>query len=178
MAYICSLKSFDASMLRKNPPCIRTRSELLPGGRTRAWPTSSRAKLFGPSTKVRVTSAPPAPMPLRVSTSVLATFVVLICSVPLAERYRPYCSSDLKFVSRVATPQKPGVDEVPSPMSSTNRPEVAPTVPSLISLSWPSKVSVKSLRAVSISRVTLAERSTSGSSTPGAFSSRPPEISM
>ena len=52
-------------------------------------------------------------------------------------------------------------------MSRTNLPAVAPTVPSLMSFSWPSKVSVNSLRAESISRVTVAERSISGSSNAG-----------
>ena len=54
-------------------------------------------------------------------------------------------------------------------MSSTKRPAVAPTVPSLISFSCPAKVSVKTRRAESISSVTLAFNSSSGSSTNGIW---------
>ena len=73
----------------KKPPWRRSRSVVVPGGRTRAWPTSSRAKLPASRSKVRVTSVPPAPMPLRAIVSVLRTLVVLIWKVPLANRKMP-----------------------------------------------------------------------------------------
>ncbi len=64
-------------------------------------------------------------------------------------------------------------------MSSTKRPAVAPTVPSMISLSWPENVSVKTLRSVSMSSLTWALTSISGSDVrPAAERMIPPASSM
>ena len=64
-------------------------------------------------------------------------------------------------------------------MSSTNLPAVAPTVPSLMILSWPLKDRVNTFRAASISRVAWAFASISGSwMSPAACSVMPPDSSM
>ena len=166
-------------MLRKNPPCIRIRSVWVPGGRMRSWPTSSSEKLRAGKTKVRVRSVPFGPKPARVSVSVFLNSVVLICSVPLANRNTPNCSSTLKFVSRVATPQNCGAELSVLLMSSTNLPAVAPTVPSLMILSWPLKDRSNTLRAGSVSRVAWAFTSISGSwMSPAACNVMPPDSSM
>ena len=154
---------------------------VVPGTRTRAWPTSSREKLRGPRTNVRTTSVPPGPIPLRVICSTLVSLVVLTCSVPFANRNRPKGSSPAKLVSRLATPQNAGTTESPLllPRSRTKRPAVEPTVPSLMIFSWALKVRVNSLRAASISSVTEPNRSSSGSSSrPAAARMIPPDSSM
>ena len=83
------------------------------------------------------------------------------------------------MVSSVATPQNCGPFDSLLLMSSTKRPEVAPTVPSLMIFSWPENVSVKTFRAVSISSVTDALSSNRGSLVrPAAFRMIPPDSSM
>src|SRR4051812_22652716 len=86
-------------MLSTNPPCRRTRSVVVFGGRIRAWPTISIRKLDGAMRNVRVEPVP-APngvggalhgmvvvcgvaRPGSVSVSHLASFVVLTAIVPL-----------------------------------------------------------------------------------------------
>ena len=116
----------------KIPPCSRNSSVVVPGMLRMSWPTRATPKLNGCRVNDRVRSDPPSPRPLRTSVSFLTWPVVLICRVPLANMLIPRGCSAEKFVSRVATPQNCGAELDGSPMSRTNRPEVAPTVPSLM----------------------------------------------
>ena len=155
------------------------RSVLVPGGRTRSWPTTSIEKLNGGKTKVRVMSSPLSPRPRRVRSSVFSKVVRLICSVPLPNMKMPSGSSALKFVSRVMTPQNCGALLSSPELSSTNLPAVAPTVPSLMIESSPLKDSEKTLRTLSISMVASALTSNNGSSKMPALSRMmPPDSSM
>ncbi len=177
------------SMRIANPPCMRTRSVVVPGTRMRSCPTTSMRKLVGASRNVRVAPVPAPKLvggashggslvagvarPGRVSVSQRSVELVLMASVPLPNMNTPNGSSALKSVSSVITPQNSTSPEV----SRTNRPAVEPTVPRPMILSEPLKSSVKTWRAKSSSMRTLAFTSTR-STAPAALRITPPESSM
>ena len=177
------------SMRSTNPPCMRTRSVVVPGTRIRSWPTTSTRKLCGASRNVRVEPVPAPKLvggathgaavvaavasPGSVNVSQRSSSVVLMPMVPLPNRNSPRGWRALKSVSTVITPQ----NFTPSPVSSTKRPADEPIVPSPMTVTEPLNSSVKTWRTKSSSSSTLA-RTSSSVANPAALTMTPPPSSM
>ena len=105
------------------------------GGAKIAWPTIWKPKLNGCRSNTWVRSLPPGPTPGSVISSCFTSLVRLMrsCAEPSMKSPRP--SRNSKFVSTDATPQNCGIGCIGfvagPPVLSTNRPAVAPSVPSL-----------------------------------------------
>ncbi len=150
-------------MLSRKSPLSSSRSVVLPGGRSRAVPVRAMEKLLAAE---RVDGH------LVGATGSEATQCDGLglhhaggVDPQLAEDDRGGCRTAAARRSRSAGSRRPrsrAWRRWPQEVFSTKRPEVAPTVPRRKILSWPLKVSVNTPRG-SISKVTSADRSTSGS---------------